>query len=356
MLRLFPLSSSQPKRPSLATGLALLGCAMALSACNTTSNNGEAIKTALVSPASDAGQNAGEQTANAAQSGDVTNTAGRQAAVAANAAGTKAGAEAAGAAQAATSLAADQTGARSQAPTLNAEDAGKARLQAQALAMAPVADTVSDEDQPPVFSGGIPVPAERGQMQPAMAFAAAKAEASPASLAADVAFVTPPTAPRDIDLLIAKYSEAYNVPERLVRRVVHRESRFNPAARNGPYYGLMQISHPTARGMGYKGPAKGLLDAETNLKYAVRYLSGAYKVAGGDENQAVRLYARGYYYDAKRKGLLRETGLDGSFRNGPTREAAARMETAADDTATVQPAALPGVKGNVVPAAKPAVN
>ncbi len=89
---------------------------------------------------------------------------------------------------------------------------------------------------------------------------------------------------------------------------------------------------PDARGMGYTGSAKGLLDAETNLKYAVRYLSGAYKVAGGDESQAVRYYARGYYYDAKRKGLLQETGLDGSWkRNGPTREAAA----------SIQPASLP---------------
>ncbi len=95
--------------------------------------------------------------------------------------------------------------------------------------------------------------------------------------------------------------------------------------------------------MGYKGNAKGLLDAETNLKYAVRYLSGAYKVAGGDEGQAVRFYARGYYYDAKRKGLLQETGLDGSWkRTGPTRDAAA----ASSETATLPDAAvapLPGV-------------
>jgi soluble lytic murein transglycosylase-like protein len=71
----------------------------------------------------------------------------------------------------------------------------------------------------------------------------------------------------------------------------------------------MQIKHATARGMGYDGPANGLLDAETNLKYAVKYLRGAWLVADGDEGRADRLYQRGYYYDAKRKGLLEATGL-----------------------------------------------
>nr|WP_274709213.1 lytic transglycosylase domain-containing protein [Nitratireductor luteus] len=113
----------------------------------------------------------------------------------------------------------------------------------------------------------------------------------------------------ELDALIARYAAYYEVPERLVRRVVKRESNFNPAARNRIYWGLMQIRHDTAQTMGYRGPASGLLDAETNLKYAVKYLRGAYLTAGGNEDQAVRFYASGYYYDAKRRGLLRETGL-----------------------------------------------
>ncbi|WP_442935560.1 transglycosylase SLT domain-containing protein [Nitratireductor sp. CH_MIT9313-5] len=113
----------------------------------------------------------------------------------------------------------------------------------------------------------------------------------------------------ELDALIARYAAHYEVPERLVRRVVKRESNFNPAARNRIYWGLMQIRHDTAQTMGYRGPASGLLDAETNLKYAVKYLRGAYLTADGNEDRAVRLYASGYYYDAKRKGLLKETGL-----------------------------------------------
>jgi len=113
----------------------------------------------------------------------------------------------------------------------------------------------------------------------------------------------------ELDRLISHYAGVHQIPETLLRRVVNRESTFNPAARNGPYWGLMQILPATARSMGYQGPAHGLLDAETNLKYAGKYLRGAYLVADGDHEQAVRLYARGYYYDAKRKGLLEATGL-----------------------------------------------
>jgi soluble lytic murein transglycosylase-like protein len=124
---------------------------------------------------------------------------------------------------------------------------------------------------------------------------------------------TPKAAPAkgrgNLDFLISRYAATHQVPESLVRRVIVRESGYNPAARNGPYMGLMQISYATAKSMGYSGSPSGLLDPETNLKYAVKYLRGAYVVAGGSSDQAMRLYARGYYYDAKRKGLLEEAGL-----------------------------------------------
>lgn len=140
-----------------------------------------------------------------------------------------------------------------------------------------------------------------------------------------------------LDGLISKYSIAYEVPESLVRRVVHRESRGNPKARNGPYWGLMQMLPATARGMGHTGSAQDLLDAETNLKYGVKYLAGAYKVADNNPDQAVRLYARGYYYQAKKKGLLEETGLRPS--TAPAAEPAPAAMTAMAPVET--PAALP---------------
>jgi soluble lytic murein transglycosylase-like protein len=65
----------------------------------------------------------------------------------------------------------------------------------------------------------------------------------------------------------------------------------------------MQIKLPTARSMGYTGTAAGLLDADTNMTYAVKYLAGAYRVAGGNASRAVHYYASGYYYAAKAKGM-----------------------------------------------------
>lgn len=110
---------------------------------------------------------------------------------------------------------------------------------------------------------------------------------------------------------IEYYADLYDVPVSLVQRVILRESDHNAKARNGRYYGLMQIDPRTARTMGYRGPDRGLLDADTNLKYAVKYLRGAWLVADGDQDDAVKWYARGYYYEAKRLGLLEETGLRG---------------------------------------------
>lgn len=111
--------------------------------------------------------------------------------------------------------------------------------------------------------------------------------------------------------LIAKYARVYDVPEDLAHRVVERESGYNPAAQNGPYYGLMQILPQTARTMGYRGAPEGLLDADTNPRFAVKYLRGAWLVSRGNRDRAVMWYAKGYYCEAKRLGLLEETGLRG---------------------------------------------
>ncbi len=106
-----------------------------------------------------------------------------------------------------------------------------------------------------------------------------------------------------LDGLIARHAAENGVPEALVRRVIVRESRYNPRAVNAGNYGLMQIRLGTARAMGYRGDAGGLLDANTNLTYAVRYLAGALRAAGGNHDRAVALYARGYYAEAKRQGF-----------------------------------------------------
>ncbi|HHL21682.1 MAG TPA: lytic transglycosylase domain-containing protein [Aliiroseovarius sp.] len=135
---------------------------------------------------------------------------------------------------------------------------------------------------------------------------------SPSSVRAANARYSHPLYPNEtpeLRALIVKYATLYDVPVELVQRQIVRESTHRPWVRNGPYYGLMQILPATARSMGFRGQPSDLLDAETNLKYAVKYLRGAWIVSGGDIDAAVMWYARGYYYEAKRLGLLEETGL-----------------------------------------------
>ncbi|HXL68029.1 MAG TPA: lytic transglycosylase domain-containing protein [Xanthobacteraceae bacterium] len=114
----------------------------------------------------------------------------------------------------------------------------------------------------------------------------------------------PAAAAERYDALIARHAQANGVPETLVRQVIARESRYDAGAvGRGGAMGLMQIKHATARALGYSGSAQGLLDADTNLTYAVRYLAGAYRAARGDHALAISFYQRGYYYEAKRQRL-----------------------------------------------------
>jgi hypothetical protein len=97
-----------------------------------------------------------------------------------------------------------------------------------------------------------------------------------------------------LEAMIAQHAAANGVPVSLVHRVIMRESRYNARAVSSGNYGLMQIRLGTARSMGYGGSATGLLDPQTNLTYAVRYLAGAYRAAGHNESRAMALYASGY--------------------------------------------------------------
>ena len=124
--------------------------------------------------------------------------------------------------------------------------------------------------------------------------------------------------------LVAKHAAAHGVPEALVRRVIHIETKGNPALVSKGNYGLMQIRLETARAMGYRGDGAGLLDADTNMTYAVRYLAGAYRAARGNPEQAIRNYQRGYYESAKAQGF------------SPYAVASVPQQAAAPDPAMVQ--------------------
>ncbi|WP_282092979.1 lytic transglycosylase domain-containing protein [Epibacterium ulvae] len=105
------------------------------------------------------------------------------------------------------------------------------------------------------------------------------------------------------------WADHYEVPRSLVHRLAIRESTHRPHAINRPYYGLLQILPATARSMGFTGAPQDLLDADTNLEFSVKYLRGAWLLSDGSQDTAVKHYSRGYWHEAKRRGLLKETGL-----------------------------------------------
>ncbi|MCH8465917.1 MAG: transglycosylase SLT domain-containing protein [Roseinatronobacter sp.] len=110
--------------------------------------------------------------------------------------------------------------------------------------------------------------------------------------------------------LVQRYAQMHGIPEALLHRVIQRESNYRPSARNGPYWGLMQVLPQTARQMGFQGRPEDLLNPEVNLTYAGRYLRGAWLVSGGDIDRAVMWYARGYYFEARDRCMLVATGLN----------------------------------------------
>ena len=58
--------------------------------------------------------------------------------------------------------------------------------------------------------------------------------------------------------------------------------------------GLMQIKTQTARGEGFSGGPAGLLNPETNVRFAMRYLATAYRMSGGDLCGTVMRYQSGH--------------------------------------------------------------
>jgi hypothetical protein len=127
---------------------------------------------------------------------------------------------------------------------------------------------------------------------------------------------------------VAEFARLHGVPERLIHRVILRESRYNPTLVHAGNYGLMQIRYGTARSMGYTGTPAGLRDPKVNMTYAVPYLANAWTVAGHDEDRAVRLYSSGFYYVAKSHGAL------GTLRT-------ARSEPVAPEPVAAAPAEAP---------------
>lgn len=93
--------------------------------------------------------------------------------------------------------------------------------------------------------------------------------------------------------LVTVKAQQHNVPVALAHAIVTKESNFNPNALSSGNYGLGQIRCGTARGLGFQGNCRNLLDPNTNLEYSMRYLREALDRSRGDWCKAATLYNRG---------------------------------------------------------------
>ena len=122
--------------------------------------------------------------------------------------------------------------------------------------------------------------------------------------------------------IIEREADFYGVPVDLVQTVIEIESGYRPKAYNAGAIGLMQITYPTAKSMGYKGSKQGLYDPELNIRYGTAYLAAAQEAANGDlcgtvmryqsGIEAIRMNKANRAYCAKAKTLI------ASNRNGGT--------------------------------------
>ncbi len=113
--------------------------------------------------------------------------------------------------------------------------------------------------------------------------------------AADAVAAGPIEAPAPtIEALVVKHAHDNGVPVGLAKAVIGIESRGNPRARNHGAFGLMQIRAEAARTFGFTGSAASLLSPDTNLRYGMQVLAGAYRAEHGDVCRTLAFYQSGH--------------------------------------------------------------
>ena len=111
---------------------------------------------------------------------------------------------------------------------------------------------------------------------------------------------TAPKAPAGAEVdairgLIAKHAAENGVPFKLADAVARIESTYKPNVSNGGALGLMQIKPGTAHDLGFVGSSQELYDAETNIRFGVKFLAQVYRKSGGDLCGTVMRYQSGAY-------------------------------------------------------------
>lgn len=95
--------------------------------------------------------------------------------------------------------------------------------------------------------------------------------------------------------LIRREAQRQGVPAPIADAVAGIESGYDPGAMGAVgEVGLMQVRPETAGMLGHTGTLAELFNPETNVRYGVTYLAGAWRLAGGDLCLALAKYRAGH--------------------------------------------------------------
>jgi Transglycosylase SLT domain len=95
--------------------------------------------------------------------------------------------------------------------------------------------------------------------------------------------------------LVRREAEARGLPPEIADAVALVESAYSPnAVGTVGEVGLMQVRPTTAAMLGYNGTVADLHEPSTNVRYGVRYLADAWKLASGDLCRALMKYRAGH--------------------------------------------------------------
>lgn len=97
-----------------------------------------------------------------------------------------------------------------------------------------------------------------------------------------------------LEAIVDRHAAAHGLPKDFARAIVRVESDWNAQLTGAAgEVGLMQIKHETARFMGYEGSRTQLYEPDTNVKWGMKYLADAWKLAQGDHCGTVLRYQAG---------------------------------------------------------------
>lgn len=95
--------------------------------------------------------------------------------------------------------------------------------------------------------------------------------------------------------MVRRAATERGLPPDLAEAVAQIESSYDPGVVGTVgEVGLMQVRHPTAQMLGFKGTVAELARPSENVRYGVAYLAGAWGLARGDVCRALMKYRAGH--------------------------------------------------------------